>query len=157
MCYKRDAIHLGFSLLFNLSPSLAYSHTLHFNLKTECVIYYAIKILMNLGHIIRCLNLLFAGCFQWNRGICTIHRWTKQWSKLSFSVNNTHRVSFVHLDITCNYGFQIVVWDALTAEIVARLPSNHIGAPRWLEHSPTEAAFVSCGTDRSVRFWKEIL
>ncbi|RVW35539.1 Cleavage stimulation factor subunit 50 [Vitis vinifera] len=39
---------------------------------------------------------------------------------------------------------EIVVWDALTAEIVARLPSNHIGAPRWLEHSPTEAAFVSC-------------
>ncbi|KAJ9677247.1 hypothetical protein PVL29_022315 [Vitis rotundifolia] len=52
---------------------------------------------------------------------------------------------------------EIVVWDALTAEIVTRLPSNHIGAPRWLEHSPTEAAFVSCGTDRSVRFWKEIL
>ncbi|XP_057952631.1 cleavage stimulation factor subunit 50 isoform X4 [Malania oleifera] len=52
---------------------------------------------------------------------------------------------------------EIVVWDALTAEKVARWPSNHIGAPRWLEHSPTEAAFVSCGTDRSVRFWKEIL
>ncbi|KAM7277724.1 hypothetical protein ACFE04_004858 [Oxalis oulophora] len=50
---------------------------------------------------------------------------------------------------------EIVVWDALTAEKVARLPSNHIGAPRWIEHSPTEAAFLSCGTDRSVRFWKE--
>ncbi|RVW91217.1 Cleavage stimulation factor subunit 50 [Vitis vinifera] len=50
---------------------------------------------------------------------------------------------------------EIVVWDALTAEIVARLPSNHIGAPRWLEHSPTEAAFVSCGTDRSVRFGRK--
>ncbi|KAF3438045.1 hypothetical protein FNV43_RR20801 [Rhamnella rubrinervis] len=50
---------------------------------------------------------------------------------------------------------EIVVWDALTAEIVARWPSNHIGAPRWLEHSPTEAAFVSCGTDRSIRYWKE--
>ncbi|GMY15485.1 cleavage stimulation factor subunit 50 [Fagus crenata] len=52
---------------------------------------------------------------------------------------------------------EIVIWDALTAEKVARWPSNHIGAPRWLEHSPTEAAFVSCGTDRSIRFWKEIL
>ncbi|XP_010257989.1 PREDICTED: cleavage stimulation factor subunit 50 [Nelumbo nucifera] len=52
---------------------------------------------------------------------------------------------------------EIIIWDALTAEKVARWPSNHIGAPRWLEHSPTEAAFISCGTDRSVRFWKEIL
>ncbi|XP_052179950.1 cleavage stimulation factor subunit 50 [Diospyros lotus] len=52
---------------------------------------------------------------------------------------------------------EIVVWDALTAEKVARWPSNHIGAPRWLEHSPTEAAFVSCGNDRSVRFWKELI
>ncbi|KAJ8619767.1 hypothetical protein MRB53_028296 [Persea americana] len=52
---------------------------------------------------------------------------------------------------------EIVIWDALTSEKVARWPSNHIGAPRWLEHSPNEAAFVSCGTDRSVRFWKEIL
>ncbi|XP_050376002.1 cleavage stimulation factor subunit 50 isoform X1 [Argentina anserina] len=50
---------------------------------------------------------------------------------------------------------EIVVWDALTAEVVARWPSNHIGAFRWLEHSPTEATFVSCGTDRSIRFWKE--
>ncbi|XP_050224000.1 cleavage stimulation factor subunit 50 isoform X2 [Mercurialis annua] len=52
---------------------------------------------------------------------------------------------------------EVVVWDALTAEKVARLPSNHNGAPRWIEHSPTEAAFVSCGTDRSVRFWKETI
>ncbi|XP_043707757.1 cleavage stimulation factor subunit 50 [Telopea speciosissima] len=52
---------------------------------------------------------------------------------------------------------EIVIWDALTAEKVARWSSNHIGAPRWLEHSPTEAAFTTCGTDRSVRFWKEIL
>ncbi|CAK9147937.1 unnamed protein product [Ilex paraguariensis] len=52
---------------------------------------------------------------------------------------------------------EIVTWDALTAERVARWPSNHIGAPRWVEHSPTEAAFVTCGTDRSVRFWKETL
>ncbi|CAI9111762.1 OLC1v1012074C1 [Oldenlandia corymbosa var. corymbosa] len=50
---------------------------------------------------------------------------------------------------------EIVIWDALTAEKVARWPSNHVGAPRWLEHSPTEATFVSCGTDRSIRFWKE--
>lgn len=54
-------------------------------------------------------------------------------------------------------GNEIVIWDALTAEKVAKWPSNHVGAPRWLEHSPTEAAFVSCGTDRSVRFWKENL
>ncbi|KAK6261759.1 hypothetical protein QUC31_007575 [Theobroma cacao] len=52
---------------------------------------------------------------------------------------------------------EIVIWDALTAEKVAKWPSNHIGAPRWIDHSPTEAAFISCGTDRSVRFWKEIL
>ncbi|KAK6276104.1 hypothetical protein POUND7_005813 [Theobroma cacao] len=52
---------------------------------------------------------------------------------------------------------EIVIWDSLTAEKVAKWPSNHIGAPRWIEHSPTEAAFISCGTDRSVRFWKEIL
>ncbi|KAJ4713229.1 cleavage stimulation factor subunit 50 [Melia azedarach] len=52
---------------------------------------------------------------------------------------------------------EIAIWDALTAEKVARWPSNHIGAPRWIEHSPAEAAFITCGTDRSVRFWKEIL
>ncbi|XP_024020180.1 cleavage stimulation factor subunit 50 isoform X3 [Morus notabilis] len=52
---------------------------------------------------------------------------------------------------------EIVIWDALTAEKVARWPSNHIGAPRWLEHSPVEAAFVSCGTDKSIRYWKEAL
>ncbi|XP_068656367.1 cleavage stimulation factor subunit 50 isoform X1 [Aristolochia californica] len=51
---------------------------------------------------------------------------------------------------------EVVIWDALTAEKVARWPSNHIGAPRWVEHSPTEAVFVTCGSDRSVRFWKEI-
>ncbi|XP_074571222.1 cleavage stimulation factor subunit 50 isoform X2 [Curcuma longa] len=39
---------------------------------------------------------------------------------------------------------------------VAMLPSNHSGAPRWIDHSPTEAAFVTCGGDWSVRFWKEI-
>ena len=54
---------------------------------------------------------------------------------------------FVHM--------QIVVWDSLTGDIVSRIPSNHVGAPRWLEHSPSEAAFVSCGSDRSVRFWRE--
>lgn len=50
---------------------------------------------------------------------------------------------------------EIVIWDALTAEKVARWPSNHMGSPRWLTHSPVEAAFVTCGTDRSIRFWKE--
>ncbi|KAK4726799.1 hypothetical protein R3W88_031716 [Solanum pinnatisectum] len=48
---------------------------------------------------------------------------------------------------------EIVAWDSLTTELVARWPSNHIGAPRWLEHSPVEAAFVSCGIDRSIRHW----
>ncbi|KAI4343987.1 hypothetical protein L6164_011267 [Bauhinia variegata] len=52
---------------------------------------------------------------------------------------------------------EIVIWDAMTAEKVAKWPSNHVGAPRWLEHSPVEAAFISCGTDRSIRFWKETL
>ncbi|XP_042040565.1 cleavage stimulation factor subunit 50-like isoform X1 [Salvia splendens] len=50
---------------------------------------------------------------------------------------------------------EIVIWDALTAEKVARWPSNHVGSPRWLEHSPVEASFVTSGTDRSIRFWKE--
>ncbi|KAK4479419.1 hypothetical protein RD792_014933 [Penstemon davidsonii] len=52
---------------------------------------------------------------------------------------------------------EIVVWDALTAEKVAKWPSNHMamGSPRWVEHSPTEAAFITCGTDRSIRFWKQ--
>ncbi|KAM0915751.1 hypothetical protein ACQ4PT_010632 [Festuca glaucescens] len=50
---------------------------------------------------------------------------------------------------------EVVVWDALTTEKVARLPSGHTGAPRWLEHSPVEPAFVTCGNDRSVRFWKQ--
>ncbi|CAM0876300.1 unnamed protein product [Alopecurus aequalis] len=50
---------------------------------------------------------------------------------------------------------EVVVWDALTAETVARLPSGHTGAPRWLEHSPVEPVFVTCGNDRSVRFWKQ--
>lgn len=49
---------------------------------------------------------------------------------------------------------EIVAWDSLTGEIVSRIPSNHVGAPRWIEHSPSEAAFVTCGTDRSVRFWR---
>lgn len=53
-------------------------------------------------------------------------------------------------------GWQVVVWDALSSERVARWPSNHVGAPRWIEHSPTEAAFITCGGDRSIRFWKEI-
>lgn len=53
------------------------------------------------------------------------------------------------------FDIQIVIWDAVSAEKVARWPSNHVGAPRWLEHSPTEPAFVSCGIDRSIRFWKE--
>ncbi|WCJ35822.1 Cleavage stimulation factor subunit 50 [Euphorbia peplus] len=50
---------------------------------------------------------------------------------------------------------EIVIWDALTADKVARWPSNHNGAPRWISHSPTEACFVSCGSDRSIRYWKE--
>ncbi|CAJ1975403.1 unnamed protein product [Sphenostylis stenocarpa] len=50
---------------------------------------------------------------------------------------------------------EIIIWDAMKTEKVAKWPSNHVGAPRWLEHSPVESAFISCGTDRSVRFWKE--
>nr|XP_019706612.2 cleavage stimulation factor subunit 50 [Elaeis guineensis] len=52
---------------------------------------------------------------------------------------------------------EVVIWDVLTAEKVAKWPSNHIGAPRWVEHSPFEPAFITCGNDKSVRFWKEIL
>ncbi|CAA7030872.1 unnamed protein product [Microthlaspi erraticum] len=50
---------------------------------------------------------------------------------------------------------EVVTWDARTTEKVAKWPSNHNGAPRWIEHSPVEPVFVTCGTDRSVRFWKE--
>ncbi|EOA13413.1 hypothetical protein CARUB_v10026452mg [Capsella rubella] len=50
---------------------------------------------------------------------------------------------------------EVVTWDARTAEKVAKWPSNHNGTPRWIEHSPVEPVFVTCGTDRSVRFWKE--
>ena len=49
---------------------------------------------------------------------------------------------------------QIIVWDALTATEATRLWLNHIGPPLWIEHSPVEVAFASCGSDRSVRFWK---
>ncbi|KAI9088385.1 hypothetical protein K1719_029834 [Acacia pycnantha] len=52
---------------------------------------------------------------------------------------------------------EIVIWDAMTTELVAKWPSNHAGAPRWLEHSLVEPAFVSCGTDRSIRYWKEVV
>ncbi|RHN74295.1 hypothetical protein MtrunA17_Chr2g0308731 [Medicago truncatula] len=44
----------------------------------------------------------------------------------------------------------------MTREIVAKWPSNHVGAPHWLEHSPVESPFISCGADRSIRFWKEV-
>ncbi|CAN8264874.1 unnamed protein product [Cochlearia groenlandica] len=50
---------------------------------------------------------------------------------------------------------EVVTWDARTAEKVAKWPSNHNGAPRWIEHSPVDSVFVTCGMDRSVRFWKE--
>lgn len=51
---------------------------------------------------------------------------------------------------------EVVVWDSLTAEVVTRIPSGHTNAPKWFEHSPTSGEFVTCGTDRSVRFWKEV-
>jgi cleavage stimulation factor subunit 1 len=50
---------------------------------------------------------------------------------------------------------EVVTWDARTADKVAKWPSNHNGAPRWIEHSPVESVFVTCGIDRSIRFWKE--
>lgn len=52
---------------------------------------------------------------------------------------------------------EVIIWDTLTGDIVARWPSNHSGVPRWLEHSPTETAFIACGADRSVRVWRESL
>ncbi|CAI9787183.1 unnamed protein product [Fraxinus pennsylvanica] len=51
---------------------------------------------------------------------------------------------------------EIVIWDALTTEEVARWAFNHIVSPRWLEHSPVDTVFVMCGTDRSVRQSSEI-
>ncbi|KAJ3669792.1 hypothetical protein LUZ60_010116 [Juncus effusus] len=52
---------------------------------------------------------------------------------------------------------EVVIWDALTGEKVARWQSNHVGNPRWIEHSPADSAFVTCGNDRSVRFWKQLI
>ncbi|KAK8969443.1 hypothetical protein KSP40_PGU017603 [Platanthera guangdongensis] len=51
---------------------------------------------------------------------------------------------------------EVVIWDALSGEKAGKWHSNHIGVPRWIEHSPTEAAFVTCGTDRSVKYWREM-
>ncbi|XP_078430137.1 transducin/WD40 repeat-like superfamily protein [Wolffia australiana] len=51
---------------------------------------------------------------------------------------------------------EVVVWDAISSERMVRWPSNHVGAPRWLEHSPIEAAFITCGSDKSIKFWKEV-
>ncbi|XP_019082603.1 PREDICTED: cleavage stimulation factor subunit 50-like [Camelina sativa] len=50
---------------------------------------------------------------------------------------------------------EVVTWDARTAEKVAKWPSNHNSTPQWIEHSPVESVFVTCGTDISIRFWKE--
>ncbi|EFJ35518.1 hypothetical protein SELMODRAFT_141637 [Selaginella moellendorffii] len=49
---------------------------------------------------------------------------------------------------------EVVVWDALTGDLMSRLNSNHAGALRCIEHSPSEACFVTCGSDRTVRFWQ---
>nr|GMD19342.1 cleavage stimulation factor subunit 50 isoform X2 [Ipomoea batatas] len=74
-------------------------------------------------------------------------------TKLQFqAVFNDTEEFVLSIDESSN---EIVVWDALTTKNVGRLPSNHIDVPRWIEHSPTEAAFVSCGIDQSVQFWRE--
>ncbi|XP_019163947.1 PREDICTED: cleavage stimulation factor subunit 50-like isoform X2 [Ipomoea nil] len=73
-------------------------------------------------------------------------------TKSQFQAVFNHTEEFVlSIDESSN---EIVVWDTLTAKIVCRFPSNHVGVPRWIEHSPTEAAFVSCGIDESVKFWR---
>lgn len=78
-------------------------------------------------------------------------------ARLSYP-NNAGTISSLLSGFGNNEGcLQIVVWDAQTTERVAKLPSTHNGAPRWIEYSPIEAAFVSCGTDRAVRYWKEVL
>nr|GMD16410.1 cleavage stimulation factor subunit 50 isoform X1 [Ipomoea batatas] len=74
-------------------------------------------------------------------------------TKLQFqAVFNDTEEFVLSIDESSN---EIVVWDALTTKNVGRLPSNHVDVPRWIEHSPTEAAFVSCGIDQSVQFWRE--
>ncbi|KAM0937509.1 putative transcription factor WD40-like family [Dioscorea sansibarensis] len=52
---------------------------------------------------------------------------------------------------------KVEVWDTLTAGKMSWWPSNHISAPQVLEYPPSEATFISCRNDRSVRFWEEIL
>eukprot|EP00271_Cylindrocystis_brebissonii_P007884 TRINITY_DN2178_c0_g1_i1.p1 TRINITY_DN2178_c0_g1~~TRINITY_DN2178_c0_g1_i1.p1 ORF type:complete len:440 (-),score=58.31 TRINITY_DN2178_c0_g1_i1:39-1358(-) len=66
-----------------------------------------------------------------------------------FSADEGHVVS---LDESTN---TIVVWDALTAEVVASIPSGHSAAPKWLEVSPSSGEFATCGMDRAVRLWYE--
>lgn len=75
-----------------------------------------------------------------------LHCWVMQ------AIFNDTEEFVISIDEASN---EVVTWDARTGDKVAKWPSNHNGAPRWIEHSPDESVFVTCGTDRSVRFWKE--
>ncbi|KAL9314369.1 hypothetical protein ACSQ67_019821 [Phaseolus vulgaris] len=95
-----------------------------------------------IGFKIASLNLLFT--ISIHSYLCVPSLWQ--------AIFNQTEEFIIFIDELSN---EIIIWDAMTTEKVAKWPSNHVGAPRWLEHSPIESAFISCGTDRSVRFWKE--
>jgi len=46
----------------------------------------------------------------------------------------------------------ILAWDTRTGEMVRKMP-GHTACVKWLDASPSEEGFVSCGEDTKVRFW----
>jgi len=47
----------------------------------------------------------------------------------------------------------LCTWDARNASRKQLLSLGHNGSVRWLVHSPTQAAFLSCSDDYRARFW----
>ena len=47
----------------------------------------------------------------------------------------------------------LCAWDARNASRKNLLSLGHNGPVRWLVHSPTQAAFLSCSDDYRARFW----
>ena len=47
----------------------------------------------------------------------------------------------------------LCAWDARNASRKQLLSLGHNGPVRWLVHSPTQAAFLSCSDDFRARFW----
>ena len=47
----------------------------------------------------------------------------------------------------------LCAWDARNASRKQLLSLGHNGPVRWMVHSPTQAAFLSCSDDYRARFW----